>query len=262
MGQSKVISIYKRLGLTPLQLVQEFRKQHPELKDQKIGYMGRLDPLAMGVILLLIGDENRNRERYLHLDKRYQFSALLGVETDSYDTLGIVKSDYTPPPLDFQELIQKFIGKNIGKRSQPYPPYSSKPVQGHALFWWAKQRRLDEIEVPSREIEIYDLRIRNYEGIKVVEEIKAINAIEEIKGKINKVTGDFRQREILESWDKFYSQNSKRTFTIAKFEVYCSSGTYVRQLVHDLGKFLGCGAIAWEIKRTKFGGYDLDDSRI
>src|SRR5262245_8184953 len=88
----KVLPIYKPVCLTPNQLIEQLRNKHPEYQNEKIGFAGRLDPMAHGLMLLLIGYENKNRTEYLNLDKTYYFKILLGVETDSYDLLGLITS--------------------------------------------------------------------------------------------------------------------------------------------------------------------------
>ena len=55
----KILSVYKPLYLTPYQLIQQLKKNYPEYANEKIGYAGRLDPLAHGVLLLMIGEENK-----------------------------------------------------------------------------------------------------------------------------------------------------------------------------------------------------------
>src|SRR4051812_2270372 len=92
---NRVINVYKPIGFTPLQVIEKLREKFPEYKNVKIGYAGRLDPLAHGVLLLMIGDATKEREKYLGLDKSYEFEAVLGVSTDSYDVLGLVNNNLT-----------------------------------------------------------------------------------------------------------------------------------------------------------------------
>ena len=147
----KVLNVYKPIGFTPNQLIEELRINPPatlraamragnkELRSEKIGFAGRLDPLAHGVLLLMIGDENKNRDKYLSFPKVYEFQVLFGVATDTYDALGFLQSTKlknTPDNLDVQ--IAEFINNKIGKQVQVYPPYSSKAVLGKPLFWWAR----------------------------------------------------------------------------------------------------------------------------
>jgi tRNA U55 pseudouridine synthase TruB len=68
--QDMPVAIYKSLSETPLETIGKYRAQHPEIGDVKIGYAGRLDPMAEGLLLLLIGDENRNKKEFENLEKR------------------------------------------------------------------------------------------------------------------------------------------------------------------------------------------------
>lgn len=56
----KIIPVYKKIGETPYQLVQKFRKKENISEELKIAYAGRLDPMAEGVILLVIGKKTNN----------------------------------------------------------------------------------------------------------------------------------------------------------------------------------------------------------
>jgi hypothetical protein len=64
-----MILIDKRVGETPLQLINRIRIEMPKLKNERLSYAGRLDPMAEGQMLILVGDENNNRDKYLGLDK-------------------------------------------------------------------------------------------------------------------------------------------------------------------------------------------------
>ena len=64
MAKKKVLNLYKPQGVTPLELIDRFRQKHPEYKDEKLGYAGRLDPMAEGILLVLVGDENKKRKTY------------------------------------------------------------------------------------------------------------------------------------------------------------------------------------------------------
>src|SRR5688572_29193656 len=91
-----IIAVNKPISYTPNQIITLVRQKYPHFGSEKIGFAGRLDPMAEGVLLLLVGDANFEREAYLNLDKTYQFTALLGLETDSYDLLGLLTSSTLP----------------------------------------------------------------------------------------------------------------------------------------------------------------------
>lgn len=251
---NKLISVYKPAGVTPLELVKMVRNEMPGLENEKIGYAGRLDPLAHGVMLLMVGDAAKERDIYLVLKKQYTFEVLFGVETDTYDILGLVpKKEYSDIPI-VNKNVSLFVNKHLGSLQLPYPPYSSKAVNGKPLFWWARNNRLSEIEIPIRNVNIDTFEILNFRKITKNDLQK------KVKDTIANVKGDFRQEEIIRKWDEFFKGTNVKEFETATFDITCSSGTYVRGIVHELGQFLGTGAIALDIFRTKVGEYDVKDS--
>lgn len=269
-----VLNIYKPKGLTPLQTIQLVRKKIPEYEKEKIGFAGRLDPLAHGVLLLMIGEETtKQKDTFLNLPKEYEFEAVFGVATDTYDSLGLISvianavkqspdgkiaSSSSIPrndKLELEKKIKAFIQTKLGKQTQSYPPYSSKTVHGKPLYLWAKENKLSEIVTPTKDIEIFDFQLLGTNKINA-EELQT-----EIVKQIDSVKGDFRQKEIQERWKIFFAKTVPSvTFQTARFSLSCSSGTYVRSLVNELGRRLGTGAITLEILRTKVGEYLLDDS--
>ncbi len=250
----KVVKIYKPIGQTPLQAINEFRQNNPEYKDIKIGIAGRLDPLAYGVLLLMIGAETKNRDKYLSLDKEYEFEVLFGISTDTYDVLGLINNvtigqlnNFFSSSQNLKKKIKLFIKSKLGKQTQAYPSYSSKEVLGKPLFQWAREGRLGEIEIPDKKVEIYKFELLD---IKNVATLKIRKKMFE---NIGKVSGDFRQEEIIKKWEDFFQNNKDQVFITARFRISCSSGTYVRSLANEMGEKFGSGAIAIDILRTKVG---------
>lgn len=244
-----VLNLYKKRGETPLECLNRYRAAHPEYKYTKMTYAGRLDPLAEGVLLVLYGEEIKNKEKYLNLDKEYEFEMVLGVETDSFDILGkITNYELKITNLnveDINEALKNFVGKRI----QEYPPYSSRTVKGKPLFEWAKEDRLGEIEMPKREVEIYDLKLLGKKNMTKSRFEKLVFDSTSI------VQGDFRQNEIRKSWVNFFQKSNKKRFIVLKLIISSSRGTYVRSVINTLGKQLETGAIASHIKRIRVGNY-------
>lgn len=247
MITDKVTAVWKPQGWTPLQAVQAFKNQHPQYVNETVSYAGRLDPMAQGVLLLLIGDENKKRKHYEKLEKDYETEMVIGITTDSFDALGIVTGAYFRPVAENE--LRSVLPMFTGRQEQAYPAYSSKAVNGKPLYWWTRQKRLPEIRIPLHTIDIYSIDLT---GIRTVPaKLLYSNAVQ----KIRNVSGDFRQKEILVSWKKFSETSGKETVTIAGLRVSCASGTYIRQLVSDIGDRLGCGAFALSITRTRVGDY-------
>ncbi len=243
-----VFSINKNRGETPLEALNRLRIERPEYKDSSLTYAGRLDPMAEGVLLVLTDEDNTRRADFLGLEKEYEFDVLWGVETDTYDVLGKIVAQKVPAIFDKKDF-KKVIEKYQGIYDQPYPPFSSQPVQGKPLFVWAREGRLSEIEIPRKEIEIKKLEHICDRRI-ITADLK-----EQILENISRVKGDFRQEEIASLWQECFIKYPSTIFTFSTFRATVSSGAYMRGLAHNFGKDLGCGAIALRIVRTRVGKY-------
>ncbi len=243
----KILKLNKKMSETPLECIQRWKKENPEYVEEKMTYAGRLDPMAEGELLVLVGEECKKKEEYLGLDKEYEVDILFGFSTDTYDILGLIKNwvDGSLGLVEFKGKIEIFLKKLVGKRIQKYPPFSSKTVDGKQLFQIVKDGKLDTKKIPTKEIEIYKTELlKNY-----------YISGRELKGEIMKrillVKGDFRQEEILNEWNEVLSGQREKKFLISKIRVKCSSGTYMRSIAQELGEFLGIGALALRIKRNK-----------
>lgn len=245
------IPIYKPLGLTPLQAVKNYARKAGIEPSQKLGYAGRLDPLADGVLLALVGPANKLQFSLTGLPKQYRFSMLLGISTDSYDLMGI------PSLHDYNEVSKSEIRAALtsmeGFLRQSYPPYSAVRIEGKPLFWWARQGRLDEIEIPQVERQIYDIKLVQFRRITTSE---LLSVVEE---NISLVSGDFRQAEIVGCWQNELSETLDQKWPVIDVELHCSSGTYVRGIAHEVGNRLGCGGTTLSLTRTAVGAFTLDD---
>ena len=61
--KKSVLNLYKKVGETPLECIKRFQSDHPEYQGEKMTYAGRLDPLASGVLLVLVGKECKQKEK-------------------------------------------------------------------------------------------------------------------------------------------------------------------------------------------------------
>lgn len=248
----ELLKLYKNLGETPLECLERFRAENPKYKDIKMTYAGRLDPMAEGLLLILAGN-TKEKDKYLSLNKTYEFEVLLGVDTDTYDILGLVKNvknDKQVPchsGISIWQVLEKI--KNI--KAQKYPPFSSRTVLGIPLFAWVRRNKLNDIAIPTKNIEIFDIQYLKERNISKKDLLKNVIS------RIDKVKGDFRQKEIVKSWRNFLEKSSPENFVILSLVANVSSGTYIRGLVHEMGKMLGNCAIAYSIKRTRVGKFVL-----
>jgi tRNA pseudouridine55 synthase len=195
-------------------------------------------------MIYLAGEEIKNKDKYLELEKEYECEVLVGIETDTYDILGIPVAGKACKISN--EILHAELAKLLGENTFSYPPYSSKTVNGKPLFIYAREGKLNEIEIPTRIMELKSFEIineRNTNGEEIFNYIKNITDI---------VKGDFRQDEIVKSWEKVLE---KKQYQIFKISLSVSSGTYIRTLVHMLGESLGTGAVVYSLERTKLGVY-------
>ncbi len=238
--------LYKKLGETPLEAIGRAKKRSPVLKNEKMTYAGRLDPMAEGLLILLYSKKLMHKEKYTKLQKTYQFGILWGIETDTGDILGKVKSQDSNSKL---ENIEKYIKKSVGKFKQKYPAFSSKTVDGVPL--WVHTRGKREVKLPEHEVELFSAKFLNEKKVNSKRLLKTII------NRIRKVKGDFRQEEILKKWQAVLQMENN--FKISWIEAKVSSGFYIRQFSSDLAKKLGTVGLAYEIKRTKIGKYTPED---
>ena len=246
----------KSVGQTPLQVVELYRKEAGLSADTPLAYAGRLDPMADGTMLILIGEECKRQERYHHLDKAYRFQILFGFESDTMDVLGL--ADAAPRhPHPTEEEVKKTLAPFIGNNEFPYPLFSSKTVRGKPLHTWTLEKRLDEIEIPTKHSTIYALRLcglstKPYETL-TQELFEKINSIPPVTAPRKALGKDFRREAVRARWRALLDASPKEAYSIAT--VYCeaSSGTYMRTLAQEIARRLGTGGLAYAITRTKIG---------
>lgn len=242
--QEKAVFVGKQSGETPLEALERYRATRPELKGVPMTYAGRLDPMAEGTLLVLIGDECKNKPRYLGLDKEYEVEVVFGLATDTYDALGVAVSTSASGARDEMNVSALDVAKYIGDFTQEYPPYSSKAVGGVQLHELARAGDLPD-EMPTKNVKIYSIEKMGERKI-AAEQLK-----KEILAKIALVRGDFRQEEIRARWSEVLDGNPAASYSAVKLRVKCSGGTYMRSLAHRTGKDARTGAFALGIRRTK-----------
>ncbi len=248
-----VLNLYKQLGETPRERLERLRAQRPQYEHEVLSYAGRLDPMAEGVLLCLVGAANQNRDAYLELGKTYVLDVLFGFATDTYDVLGRVMEQGEAPELT-REKIQQGLNEFRGQIEQEYPPYSSKTVEGKSLFEWARAGALGSLIMPRRSVTIYHIDLG--ELYKVPEKM----LLSYIDDSVSRVTGDFRQEEVMRLWQRQLKKDGTREFVAATVTIECTSGTYARSIAHSLGKNLGVPALALHILRSKVGEFNVEKS--
>jgi tRNA pseudouridine55 synthase len=238
--EGESIKVYKEKGETPLERLERLRTEHPKYMKAKLSYAGRLDPMAEGVMIVLVGDENKEREKYLKYSKEYTFEILFGFKTDSFDLLGFPQGKYKDIYIS-ERVLKKILKEFVGEIKQKYPLYSSKTVKGKPLYQWAKEGK--KVEIPEHKVNIFNIKLLK------IREISKSDLRKYIISNILKVKGDFRQKEILDEWDRLLRKTKEEKFKMAEINAFCGSGVYIRSLADDIGKKLKSGALTFSIKR-------------
>lgn len=146
--ESAILLIDKAPGWTSHDVAAYIRNT---FKIKKVGHSGTLDPMASGLLILLLGKATKLQSSYLGLPKTYFAQVALGVETDTWDAEGQTVNTL-PVPAFGREDLDKILKELTGKIKQPVPFYSAKKVNGQAMYKMAREGEKIERET---EVEIY-----------------------------------------------------------------------------------------------------------
>ena len=152
-----IIIINKEKNWTSNDIVQKLKG----IFHEKVGHTGTLDPLATGVLPILVGKGTSLSKYLINHDKEYIATIKLGEKTETGDREGniIEKKPVTEKMLD-EENIKKILKSFIGKQSQIPPMYSAIKVNGKKLYEYARKGKI--VSVKPREIEIYDIDLISF----------------------------------------------------------------------------------------------------
>ena len=152
-----IIVINKSKGCTSHDIVYKVKKMF----NEKVGHTGTLDPMAEGVLPILIGKGTLLSKYLINHDKKYIVKLQLGIKTDTADSEGkIIEEHQVNTELLSKENITNVLISFIGKQEQIPPIYSAIKVNGKKLYEYA--RKGQEVELKPRQIEIYDINLISY----------------------------------------------------------------------------------------------------
>lgn len=255
----KYVVIEKHVGQTPLQALERFRRDAELSTDVPLAYAGRLDPMASGKLLILIGDECKNQVHYHRLDKEYIFEVLLGVSSDTGDVLGLIEEQQSPTRTPTQRELGEIARDLSGSITLPYPHFSSKTVSGKPLHTWTLEGKISEIEVPTYTAEIYRLDLMNLGEAPIdplVELVGSkIESLPQVTDERKAIGNDFRRVDVRDSWIRFHESRTQEAYAIAQFRCICSSGVYMRSLAEEVARALHTTGLALSIHRLEIGSY-------
>ncbi len=148
-----ILLVDKPQGLTSHDVVARMRRV---LRMKKIGHAGTLDPMATGLLLILVGKATKVSQYLMSLDKEYTGTVKLGINTDSQDAEGEVVSERPVPDISEAE-VKVQMETFIGDQYQTPPMFSAKKVNGQALYKLARQGKTIEREPRVIHISRFDM---------------------------------------------------------------------------------------------------------
>lgn len=151
-----IIVVNKKKNCTSHDVVYKVKK----IFGEKVGHTGTLDPNATGVLPILIGKGTGLSKYLINHDKKYIATIQLGIKTETADVEGDVIEE---KEVDISKLneqnINEIFKSLIGKQMQKPPIYSAIKINGKKLYEYARSGK--SVEIPEREIEIYELNLLN-----------------------------------------------------------------------------------------------------
>ncbi|MFH1479068.1 MAG: tRNA pseudouridine(55) synthase TruB [Candidatus Omnitrophota bacterium] len=150
-----ILIINKPKGITSHDVVDYIRNR---FKIKKVGHAGTLDPMATGVIVVLLGKATKKSAQFLNDDKEYIATLFLGRSTDTQDSTGKVLIEKKVTALR-EDFIKKTFDSFLGEREQVPPMVSAKKYKGTKLYKLA--RRGETVSRKPCRINIYEIEILN-----------------------------------------------------------------------------------------------------
>lgn len=149
-----IIIINKPQNCTSHDIVHKAKK----ITGKKVGHTGTLDPMATGVLPLLIGKGTLCSKYLIQHDKIYEVQVTLGIKTDTADIEGkILEEKEVEKSIFNSQKIEEVLKTFLGKQQQTPPIYSAIKVKGKKLYEYARQGKT--VEIQPREIEIYEIKL-------------------------------------------------------------------------------------------------------
>ena len=217
-------------------------------------HTGTIDPMAEGVVIVLLGEERLKKYEFAKWPKVYEFEVVFGLSTDTYDGMGVVTSFHEGAVSE--EALRTALKSFEGEYTQDVPPYSAARVKGKPLHWFARNKKLSGIAIPRKVGKIYEIKLVDFyeKDFKHI-----VNALRE---RISKVTGDFRQSQINTRWVQLVeAQKAKKTVQVAKIWVKTSKGLYIRSLSQDIAHKMKTTGFVYSLVRTENGEHTKKDAK-
>jgi len=127
-------------------------------KKIKVGHAGTLDPMATGLLIVLVGSETKNQDSFMKQDKVYEAEITLGATSDTYDAEGNIEKISSIKPT--KEKVNEIVNDFIGELEQMPPAYSALKINGKKAYELARAGK--PVELKSRKITVYGINDIEY----------------------------------------------------------------------------------------------------
>jgi tRNA pseudouridine55 synthase len=245
-----MITLWKKLYETPLASLERLRLSSETFKNERLSYAGRLDPMAEGVMPVMVGDECEQRDIFLGFDKTYETEIFFGLSTDSFDLLGLV-TGVKPVAHLTEDAFGEAVTPFLGDIEQVPPQFSSG-----AISKGLDKVREGKVDIKKKKVEVISIGVVSMNPRTVVHV-----AAEGIKA-ADMVVGDFRQSEIKARWNEILKNNGDMSGVVVSLKIESGTGFYVRAFARDMGEALGVPACVLRIVRTEAGDWGKKDCVI
>jgi tRNA pseudouridine55 synthase len=223
-----LLIVDKPSGPTSHDVVARMRRA---LRETRIGHTGTLDPMATGVLLLVVGKATRLAKFLSASDKAYDAVVRFGFATDTADAQGQPLGPVGEREMPSRDAIETALDAFRGTFMQQPPAFSAKKINGQRSYKLARNARHARLK-PSRSV------VSDPPDLPDLPDQPALPA---------PVSVTTHGLEILAIEGE-----------TMRLRVHCSAGFYIRSLAHDLGERLGVGAHLTALRRTRVGDFDLD----
>lgn len=231
--------------------------RHFHKKNLKVGHAGTLDPLATGVLLVCIGKATKLAETLQKEGKEYLAGVSFGATTPSYDLEKAIDQEY-PVEGVTEESLREVLPRFLGEQEQIAPLFSAKSVDGVRAYELARKQYREAHKEKTDVMTDFDHTVAETLNKQIINisEMELISYFPNGKESGQESLDDgLRPNPRINVVD-----TSALHLPLATIRIKCSKGTYIRALARDLGEALGSGAHLHSLKRTKSGGFTVENS--
>lgn len=151
-----MLLINKPSGITSHDAVQVIRRK---LSIRRVGHTGTLDPMAEGLLILLVGEATRHQQLFQAHDKSYEATLRLGLKTATGDAEGRLLQEAAVPAFS-REQLEETLSSLQGRMEQTPPAFSAVKVRGRPAYWWARHNT--PVLLAARRVHIFSLSLLSH----------------------------------------------------------------------------------------------------